>query len=147
MNAFEKRFANTIISLRETRHVHAFRMADYGTEETRMTLFGGTKIVDSCGTPFCVLGNYAFRVDLQRSFQLWKGDLCNSDRNHVDYDGPLVMAHFGITAEEAMELFGPEGCGDAQSPDEAIEYIEAFVARKWPKVPQLKLVGSAAIKD
>lgn len=130
MNVFEKRFANAVIALRETRHPESFRMGDYGNADMTSGFFR-TKEADSCGTPYCVLGNYAFRTDLQRSFDLWKGGLCVG-RTVVRYDGAEVMAHFGITEEEANDLFGPSGCNDAQSPEEAIEYIEAFVAKKWP---------------
>jgi hypothetical protein len=40
--------------------------------------------------------------------------------------------HFGLTFDEACDLFETTGCGLAKTPVAAAEYIEAFAARKWP---------------
>lgn len=82
----------------------------------------------------CALGHYAARSDLQEVFSLVRSVL------HVDghwvngselYDFH-VPKHFGITGTEACRLFSGTGCGHAQTASQAIEYIERFVAEKWP---------------
>jgi len=44
-----------------------------------------------------------------------------------------ILEHFGITFDEANELFNWDGCGNAKTPLEAAAYIEGFVARKMLK--------------
>jgi hypothetical protein len=74
-----------------------------------------------CGTPGCVLGQYAARTDLQ--------DYVHCD--DPDYQGKLLFIedHFEISEEDWDELFGCEGCMNAATPEEAGRYIRDFVAR------------------
>ncbi len=88
-----------------------------------------------CGTPACVLGCYAVRHDLQRTFKPALGytmsmRLFRDEYRIIGCDSDEVLKHFDIYAEEAMELFGSTGCGGAKTPQEAAAYIRAFVARK-----------------
>lgn len=119
MNVFEQRLRNCQVALRDAiSNGHNFDMSRY----------------HHCGTPMCVFGHYVARHDLQQEFRL--GSVCS-----VDYvagggfagicsGGP--QKHFGITYDEANELFSAEGCGHAETPQQAIAYIEDFIARKWP---------------
>ena len=102
----------------------------------------------SCGTPACVLGTYASRKDVQRTFELAilgqensrPFDACIRSVNakpHYDdflpqviYSSQIVLDHFGIGVDEAYELFGSDGCGEAATPAAAARYIRKFVARK-----------------
>lgn len=106
--------------------------------------FDMRSFVHGCGTPACAAGHYAARPDLH-------GGCLSFDKCHgiVDLDGSSFFAaapdYFGISADEATELFDSGGCtgldqddwselGDDDRPKvtnvEAAEYFEAFVARK-----------------
>lgn len=133
MNAVQrKRLLNVAKALRESPEPKAFTMGafcDY-----------------FCGTPACALGHYASRRDLQRVLRVQQVaeyyneetgksepwfEMCNNEGYITGYDDEAaVLGHFGITVEESDELFGSEGCGDAQTPKQAARYIERFVARK-----------------
>lgn len=89
-----------------------------------------------CGTPACVLGHYAARDDLQDAFEIhvehdW---IRRSDGSGIPfgYCDVYVLKHFGISHDEANELFSTEGCGGAVTPEAADIYIRKFIARKWP---------------
>lgn len=113
---YRQRLLNVVKALRETSRPERFDMGRWG---------------GFCGTPACAIGHYAARRDLQRTFSLsfWRGKLkVRGDRPAY----PEISTHFGITDMEATELFGTRGCLDAQTVDEAIPYIEAFVERKFP---------------
>lgn len=114
-------------ALRESPAPEKFTMEEYG--------YG-------CNTPACAFGHYAARADLQGAFALDKDGwpiLVNGPA--VYYPSPVVLRHFGITGDEAAELFaGPEfdddgeavrdgGCGGAKTARAAAEYIEEFVRR------------------
>lgn len=118
MNIHAQRLMNVSRALRETPKPKRFDMGKFG---------------NPCGTPACALGHYAVRTDMQSTFRLsfWTGDL-KVRGQEVDFDGPQICHHFGITEGEAALLFGPSGCNDAQFPEDAAAYIEAFVTVKWP---------------
>lgn len=80
----------------------------------------------TCGTPHCVLGCYAFRVDLNKGAFVLVGD---TQINPVYYE-KKSLKHFGISNGEAIELFSSDGCGSANTPEEAAQYIENFVRAK-----------------
>jgi hypothetical protein len=109
----KERLLNVAKALRESPNPDLFTMARYGFD---------------CGTPACALGHYAARPDLQDFFKLKQnGMLVLTENDEVPY-GEDEMEHFGIDEKQAAELFGTEGCGNAQTPIEAAEYIEQFVA-------------------
>ena len=119
-----KRLLNVAKALRESKDPFAFDM----------TLFG-----HDCGTPACALGTYGARRDLQRTLFLKRfrsrilGErvwIADSRGRSIGYDSPAVFGHFGISADDADELFSSSGCGGARSPVHAARYIERFVARK-----------------
>jgi hypothetical protein len=92
----------------------------------------------SCGTPQCVLGHYASRRDLQRSFELVRpeyGEVVLRSRTgrpscgYTLYADMPIQSHFGISYDQCEELFGPAGCGDAKTPKQAIRYIRKFIDR------------------
>jgi len=87
-----------------------------------------------CNTPCCVLGHYCARQEIQQQFRLCDGvtDALIIDMEGeqlVQYNHPAVLQHFGITADEAFELFGVDGCGHAQSATQAQAYLKSFIAR------------------
>ena len=99
-------------------------------------LFTMAREVNACGTPACVFGHYAARVDLQDKFVLHERNdehyAYISERAHPEDEigayAESVREHFGLTREQQMELFDIDGCGNAKTPREAADYIEAFVA-------------------
>ena len=113
-----KRLLNVAKSLREAapkrKKDGKFSMEDY---------------VNRCGTPACALGHYAARTDLQKTFKI---------RNSLYYNNEFYLSqpddggeeHFGIYADEHVELFGVDGCDNAKTPIQAARYIEGFVKRK-----------------
>lgn len=118
MNVYRNRLLNVAKALRESRRPKRFDMSAYGR---------------ICGTPACALGHYAARRDLQRTFSLrffGSGLLINGEPTR-EYSHEVILAHFGLSAPEARELFSATGCQDAQTPAEAADYIERFVQRKW----------------
>ena len=115
----KKRLLNVARALRESKEPDEFTMAYYGL---------------GCGTPACALGHYAVRSDLQDEFALDKeGDLIDRDGDPVAYADPSVRMHFGITAEQAGDLFSACGCGFAETALEAAEYIERWIAEQEAK--------------
>lgn len=107
-----------------------------------MAAFGGYRLnrpraqEPSCGTPFCVLGHYAARADLQDDFKLIDDGLFERNvtfygcSTSLGYNYTAVLKHFVITPLEAEELFGCSGCGNATTPEQAAAYIEEFVRRQ-----------------
>lgn len=70
--------------------------------------------IHDCGTPACPLAHwYAFRGST------WFD--CQVDE---------VLEDFELTTGECLELFAPQGCGDAQSAHDAAAYIRQFVAKR-----------------
>ena len=93
-----------------------------------MALFGysGEK---ECGSPACALGHYVARRDLQREFLLNRDGYPVLCTNHRDVSFFAFERHFGLKPEEHEELFGPEGCNNASTPEEAAAYIVNFIKR------------------
>lgn len=93
--------------------------------------------VNVCGTPACAWGHYFFRTDLQSDFEpIRLGDgrvssyaLHKATGEECTFCSVPTLDHFGITIDQAHELFSITGCNDAETPTEAAEYIERFVAR------------------
>jgi len=125
MNVYAQRLLDVARSCRESKRPDMFDMH--------------SEVHGSCGTPACAMGHYAARIDLQSLYTIARR-----------YDGPFVMlvngqpsgcfweenptlGYFGITEEEGIELFYSNGCGEAKTPNQAADYIERFVARKWPE--------------
>lgn len=132
MNVYRDRLLNVCRALDESPNQSDFHMGSYGDYGARC---GFLWLGRSCGTPCCALGHYAGRGDLQRSFNLDKDGTLRFGKRSIEYYSDEVLAHFGLTNEEAIELFGCQGCNDAQTPAEAIAYIRAFVNRKYPVGP------------
>jgi hypothetical protein len=109
--------------------------------------------VHTCGTPSCAFGHYAARSDLQDEFSI------DSSREsaHLPYQGvylkngagicfsdDVVLTHFDLDEDDIGELFGSMAANPTdnnpetyarlartcQTPIEAAEYIEQFVARR-----------------
>lgn len=123
-----RRLLNVARALRESPAPEMFTMAKYG---------------HPCGTPACAFGHYCARGDLQDEFTLagFNNSWPHAGRVPLMYNDDVVLAHFGITREEAHELFhddvsdedGLVGCGNAQTALEAADYIERFVAARAGK--------------
>jgi hypothetical protein len=122
-----RRLLNVVRALEESPNPERFTMAQFGHE---------------CGTPACALGHYCARTDLQSAFVLSK-HTDRGDREMPTWPAPIddvtvalgfddeeVRTHFGLTEDQAEELFGSEGCDGARTALEAAAYIRAFVARR-----------------
>ncbi len=102
--------------------------------------FTMTEVFLDSGMPGCPFAHYATRGDLQDAFTPRKMPAgyveiaCTATGARVPYFGDLVLEHFAMSAEENVELFSAHGCGGARTPAEAAEYIEHFVARKYPQL-------------
>lgn len=124
MNIYRERMQNVVRALRESPDPSKFTM--------RVTF-------NDCGTPACALGHYANRVDLQSVYTKKYGIVLRLNQGLVEScmihanENISVEDHFGVTVEETFELFGTRGCNNAQTPEEAIAYLEAFIERKWPR--------------
>lgn len=131
MNIYVHRFNNAIRALQECPAPHKFSMGDYGYKCRPDSPLQRDR--NPCGTPACVLGNYAFRTDLQSAFRMRNGCVVTAHGGKdVLYSGRMVPRHFGITKLEAFMLFSYNGCGDAKTPAQAIRFMRRFVAAKWP---------------
>lgn len=131
MNIYVHRFNNAIRALQESEAPHKFGMDKYGHGRRRRSPLLRDR--NPCGTPSCVLGHYGFRTDLQSIFRLKNGEfVTRSSGKCLWYSGRMVARHFGITRREAFLLFFQNGCGGAKTPAQAIKYIRAFIAQKWP---------------
>lgn len=110
---YKHRLLNVAKALRESPNPEDFDM-------TRFT---------HCGTPACALGHYAARPDLQQSFSISASGLLIGEKGlRVSHDGCSVMSHFGLTADEAEDLFGMSGCEGAMTTDDAASYIEHYAS-------------------
>ena len=91
--------------------------------------------VHACGTPACVLGYFASRVDLQRKFVLAKNaqgymtcQLRVQDHDYpVDYEDTQVLGYFGINREQAEYLFGGGYPNDGKTPAQMRRKIRKFI--------------------
>jgi hypothetical protein len=108
------------------------------TREAPADLFNMRMFVGAptaCGTPACLLGNYALREDLQNAFVADAETATNMGRIfdagsglRVWCNDPSVCDHFGITEEQADRLFAANGCNNAGTDhDKAIAYVEHFM--------------------
>jgi len=152
MNLHAERLLNVARALREAPVPEAFTMRYFGY---------------SCGTPTpaCAVGHYAARADLQDVFQLvpLETDLIaarlaarlavrdESGEWHLIGGGGQALrdaiSHFGIDYGEWDTLFDQQGCGNAQTPEAAAEYIERFVAAKWPAVVEVTEAGAERVAE
>jgi hypothetical protein len=116
----KERLLKVARALRESRAPDDFTMERFGND---------------CGTPACALGHYASRRDLQRTFRFAKYQdigrptLLYAKTGRCAYvDHEEVLDHFGVSYGQCDELFGPDGCDRAMTPQQAADYIERFVA-------------------
>lgn len=131
MSVYVQRFNNMIRALEESPAPHRFTMGAYGHEARANSPLPRDQ--NPCGTPACVLGHYAYRTDLQSIFWLDNGSLMEvGGEEGVDLNAPTVLEHFGITEKEAYQIFSHVGCDRAVTAPQAVKYLRAFMARKWP---------------
>lgn len=113
-----ERLLNVAKALREAPDPDKFDMSFYG---------------HGCGAPACAVGHYAARRDLQDTFVLNKDGFVDrrhpvgSQREAANFSD--FAAHFGLSRDQTEGLFDANGCGMAETPLEAAEYIEDFVRR------------------
>lgn len=104
--------------------------------------------IHTCGAPHCAFGHYVARRDLQSVFQfpLWDcaeriyeethGNMHNmvlagmwgATRPVFDWRR-AIEKHFELTSIQVEAIFGSTGCNDAETVQQAAEYIEQYVAR------------------
>lgn len=134
----KKRLLNVAKSLRESKSPRFTMECFVNGEGGETPAEAGVDVSEKnfCGTPACALGHYGSRGDLQKKMKIgWdmvykSPALVYKNNRPVGSDDPAVCEHFGITQDEAFELFGGDGCGYANTALEAAEYIERFVASK-----------------
>ncbi len=100
------------------------------------TSFNMQHYINSCKTPACVLGHYAswkgqkfLEFILPKTLDTGNGVRPQyvEDGELVDYYDQRIADHFGIDTDDAEDLFGPNGCGDAETPWAAAAYIRQFI--------------------
>lgn len=121
----KERLLNVAKALRESPNPEQFTM---------------DRVTNTCGTPGCAIGHYVARQDLQSEFlPIPPGDHYMTDSGGTGHvrlrDGSTIyftskklLRHFDMENDEYEELFGGDGCNDAQTPNAAADYIERFVA-------------------
>lgn len=130
----QKRLMNLIKAVRESPIPEAFTMGCYirgNRHDTQPD--GGAIPANWCGTPACILGHYAAREDLQKLLRVEKyGD--NAYRivyvrngEPAEFQDTPIHKHFGISDLQAYRLFSSVGCNEAQTPAQAITYIEELM--------------------
>lgn len=93
-------------------------------------------VAHGCGTPACAIGHWMANVESQR-YEFFKlrenGGLYRfrSNRAFVDIIG-LGERTFHLTEEQSDDLFGSEGCDEAQTAKQAADYIRKFVRGRCP---------------
>ena len=81
----------------------------------------------------CPLGFYSARPDLQTAFRLDDDkDIVSqqsegSDAEGIQWHHDAILDHFKISKNQAAILFGREGCGQAETAEEAAVFIEGFI--------------------
>jgi hypothetical protein len=124
-----------------------FTMKQYGYESpyTHDPALEENIHLNTCGTPACAMGHYAARRDLQRSFWLdpdgemklaGRGGSIKNNDSFEESCGDDYAKHFSITERQADMLFGGEGCGNAETPKEAADYISSFIKSESKYVNQ-----------
>lgn len=131
----KQRLLNVAKAVRESIDPESFLMAIFGKAGRQ----GRPQAqAPSCGTPCCTLGHYAARADLQDDFKLCNDHIFLRDTKKGDlgyacslgYNFKPILDHFDILAIEADVLFGPHGCGGAESTEAAAVFIERYVAEE-----------------
>lgn len=132
------------MSIQAQRLLNVARAVRESPDPSRFTM---SREIHNCGTPACAWGHYMFRDDLQDEFTPYSdysGFARHRDgKGHLTYASDEVLHHFGITDDEAAELFSNEGCGYAKTALQAATYIERFVAKKWGIDPAVRKIEAA----
>jgi len=85
---------------------------------------------DDCGTPGCILGNFAAahpRTQLAASIKTLTGVVFEQASLYFGLD----RAYSGLGRHfEAVELFAEDGCGGAKTPAQAVAYLRKFWQKK-----------------
>lgn len=90
--------------------------------------------IKSCGAPACVLGHYAAREDLQDDFKVFGFGIVHKYGGFsLGFDSGYVRKHFNLKSDELKSLFGEQGCGNATRAKQVSEYMNNFVAKKYPQ--------------
>lgn len=92
-----------------------------------------------CGTPACILGNYAARTDWPHPFALRTDGTSpygwislKTDTLHLMWDDEHILGHFGLVTVEADSIFSHWGCDNAgTNKEKAIRYLRKFVGQKF----------------
>jgi hypothetical protein len=77
----------------------------------------------ACGTPACAWGHYIEIPSVRKRFRA----LGRTYPYSGIYFSVSDLAEFAIDRYEDEDIFGPSGCGGAQTAKQAAKYIRAFV--------------------
>lgn len=122
---------------KEMTHPERFTMATYVHNREAPYEINGEESrppLEWCGTPACVLGNLGAREDLQQLLRIRDGALefvehvATDVLNIGSYSDERIRDYFDLTTNECYDMFGCDGCNDAKTLDEALAYIESFIA-------------------
>lgn len=87
------------------------------------------------GSPSCVLGHYvAYGKQNTFAFHPRYPSSCltfKATGDDMSFDHPSILDHFGITLSGAEMLFGPNGCDDAVSAEQAVTYLKVYVEKRF----------------
>jgi hypothetical protein len=123
MNIFEKRLRDVAKACRETKFPEKFNM--------------GYECDYICGTPMCAIGNYAARQDLQTFLFIenvsdeekprFRVTFGNDIEPDIFWEEARFLEYFGIHREQSTDLFGPNGCDKAKTPQEVADFIDRWI--------------------
>lgn len=99
--------------------------------------FAMHEVVNVCGSPACAIGHLFCRPDLQQRFHLTKASRMLSiyelvhdheTGRDISYDDDAVMDWLDLDESSFDELFAASGCDNAQTTEEAADFIESWVS-------------------
>lgn len=98
-----------------------------------------------CDTPACVIGHYIahFHGYLGRT---GRRSLTRTLLNLTSPGAEFKRVN-GLTWAQRMELFDSDGCGHAQTKEEAIAYIQAFIVRHGGSIEDPRPLDVAVMPD
>jgi hypothetical protein len=120
----------------EMEHPERFTMETYVHNDWQCTR--SDLPMEWCGTPACLLGNFAARTDLQPLMCVVDDSLAWVEpipddaltNGWLRYCDERICKFFDITEDEAAALFSVDGCDKATTRDAALAYVEDFMAER-----------------
>lgn len=117
MNALQKRRFKTLIEV---------------VDATPRKDFNMSSLLHVCGSPACALGYYAAHRKFTAPFRRTYVEYLDGHKEYEALNDWFLSAetHFGLTADETVQLFDFSGCGGARTPKQVAKYLRKFLAAK-----------------